>query len=81
MKSNLAYFFTYTKNLRKTQSKIGPLTDENNKVINSPVANVLQEQYSSVWSKPAENYKVDDPKQFFRTSVQGEPEENFFEHH
>ena len=78
MKSNLAYFYTYTKNLRKTQSKIGPLTDENNKVINKPVANVLQEQYSSVWSKPSEKYKVNNPNQFFRTSVKGEPEEILF---
>ena len=47
-------------------------------MINRPVADVLQDQYSSVWSIPAENYKVDDPKQFFRTSVQEEPEEILF---
>ena len=75
MEDNLNFFYTYTKNLRKTKSKIGPFTDEKNNVIKRPEADTLQDQYSSVWCQPSEKYKVSDPKSFFRTEVENEPSE------
>ena len=78
MKENPAYFYTYTKNLRKCNSKIGPLTDDKNRVINRPISDILQDQYSSVWSTPSDKYKVENPKEFFRTAVKNEPKEVLF---
>ena len=69
MKENLSYLFTYTKKLRKRSNKIGLLTDDKNRVIDRPVPDILQDHYSSVWSIPSENYKVNDLK-FFKTSVE-----------
>ena len=56
MNDNLNFFYTYTKNLRKTKSKIGPFTDDKNNVIKRPEADTLQDQYSSVWCHPSEKY-------------------------
>lgn len=75
MKDNPAYIYTYTKNLKKNSAKIGPLTDDSNKMIDRPIPDVLQDQYSSVWSSPSTKYKVDNPKDFFRTTVENEPNE------
>ena len=75
MKENLYYFYTYTKSLRKSNSKISPLTDDNNKVIDRPVSDILQDQYTSVWSHPLDKYKVKNPEEFFRTGVDSEPSE------
>ena len=78
MKENPKYFFTYTKNLRKTSGLVGPLTDSDNKIIDEPVAETLQRQYSSVWSIPSKDHTVEDPNLFFKTSVSEEPEEILF---
>ena len=73
MKENLNYFYTYTKSLRKSSSKIRPFTDNNNKVIKIPEADTLQDEYSCVWSYPSEKYRVQNPKEFFRTQTEKEP--------
>ena len=53
---------------RKSFSGVGPLTKENGETINDPVetAEALKKQYEKVFSKPDENMKVNDPKEFFK---------------
>ena len=52
IKSNPKYFYTYAKKSRKSKSRIGPLfKDKNNLTSDSEeMANLLQAQYSSVFS-------------------------------
>ena len=44
-------------------------------MINRPISDILQDQYSSVWSSPSDEYKVENPQEFFRTAVMNEPKE------
>ena len=78
MKDNPKYFYTYTKNLRKTSGLVRPLTDSDNKIIDEPVAETLQRQYSSVWSIPSKDHIVENPSLFFKTSVSDEPKKILF---
>ena len=54
MKSNPKMFFAYVKKFRKTESKIGPLADENGQTHSDArvKANLLQQQYTKVFSDP-----------------------------
>ena len=53
---NPSYFFSYSKRFAKQGSTIGPLMDKNNNLQQSPqkMADILQDQYSSVFSTPSE---------------------------
>ena len=55
LKTNPKYFFSYAKRFSKVQSNIGPLRDENGILHQDPekMANILQKQYTSVFSNPA----------------------------
>ena len=59
IKENPKYFFSYSKKSSKCKSTVGPLIDNNNKLQQNPklMADLLQEQYSSVFSDP--DAKVD----------------------
>ena len=48
------YFFSYAKRFAKTKSNIGPLRDNSGNLKHKPeeMANILQSQYSSVFSDP-----------------------------
>ena len=54
VKKNPAYFFSFAKQSDKTNSKVGPLYDENKKLQSDPkiMADLLQAQYTRVFSDP-----------------------------
>ena len=54
MKKNPKYFYTYVKKFNKTESRIGPLLDDQGNLNSDPEtkANLLQDQYIKVFSKP-----------------------------
>lgn len=56
IKRNPKYFFTYVKKFSKVKPAIGPLLDKNNSYIVESIdmANLLKDQYSSVFSTPKE---------------------------
>jgi len=68
IKRNPSAFYTYAKKFAKSFSGIGPLTKENGEQITDPLetAEALKVQYEKVFSKPDENMKVKDPKEFFK---------------
>ena len=56
---NPKFFFSYAKRFAKSKSNVGPLLNNGN-LSNDPqeMANILQEQYKSVFSDPSDNSKV-----------------------
>ena len=59
IKSNPKYFYSYIKHFSKTKPKVGPLKNPLNKHLitdSREMANILQEQYKSVFSTPKEDY-------------------------
>ena len=54
IRSNPKYFFSYAKRLSKIRTSVGPLKDRNGSIKHKPqdMANILQGQYSSVFSNP-----------------------------
>ena len=54
VKENPAYFFSFAKRSNKTNSKVGPLYDENNNLQSDHklMADLLQAQYTRVFSDP-----------------------------
>ena len=69
IKSNPKLFYAYAKNNAQVNVKIGPLI-KYEEVISDPktIAQVLREQYDSVYSKPYENCLVHDPVTLFSTT-------------
>lgn len=61
---NPSYFFSYAKRHAKHQTTVGPLIDNDGKLQQHPkkMADMLQEQYSSVFSEPSDN-SVNQPQQ------------------
>ena len=57
IKNNPKFFYAYAKKHSKSKSKVGPLRDKNNSLIYDAdrIANILQDQYTSVFSVPSEN--------------------------
>ena len=55
VKKNPRYFFSYAKKFSKLKSNVGPLRDCNNNLQNDPkeMADILQQQYVSVFSDPS----------------------------
>ena len=62
IKTNPKHFFAYAKKYSKTNSSIGPLLDKNNEYTSSAqkMANILADQYNSVFSKPIGTSKYSD---------------------
>ena len=56
---NPRYFFSYAKRFAKRKSTVGPLLNENNDLEHDPkkMADILQKQYSSVFSDPSSSKK------------------------
>lgn len=54
IKKNVKAFYSYAKRTSKTKDPIGPLKDSNGNLQNDPLtmANILQDQYSKVFSDP-----------------------------
>ena len=61
VQNNPRYFFSYAKKFSKLRSNIGPLKDGNGTLHHDPekMAQLLQEQFSSVFSNP-ENTELKD---------------------
>ena len=59
IKENPRFFFSYSKRHAKCKSNIGPLLDLENKLQQDPkkMADILQHQYTSVFSNPNSNEK------------------------
>ena len=69
--SNSKYFFTYANKARKSKGKIGPLINKDtNEVISEPaeIAESLQTQYCSVFTKPDSTKLIKNVKEFFSES-------------
>ena len=56
---NPKFFYSYAKKFSKTRTNIGPLLDDENQLQSDPekIANMLQAQYSSVFSDPSVKVK------------------------
>ena len=69
--SNSKYFYTYANKARKSKGKIGPLINKDtNEVIGEPVdiAESLQTQYCSVFTKPDQTKHIENVQEFFSDS-------------
>ena len=64
-KQNKNHLYKYIKRKQNTQSIIGPFM-RNNKVIEGTAANILRNQYMSVFTKPMEEYRIENPTEFFK---------------
>ena len=60
IKANPKYFYSYAKKHSKTKSKVGPLLNKDKELVydNETMANMLQNQYKSVFSKPLNDYRT-----------------------
>jgi len=61
IKSNPKFFYSYANRFSKSKPKVGPLIDpDTNKLTNDPLlmANILQNQYKSVFTQPLQNYNL-----------------------
>ena len=66
IQTNPKYFYTYAKSKSKIKAKIGPLI-KNGETIDCPrqIAEILREQYESVFSPPSHENIVRDAHSFF----------------
>jgi len=61
IKSNPKYFYSYAKRFSKPKPKVGPLIDPTTNQLtndNQQMANILQEQYKTVFTDPLNNYNL-----------------------
>ena len=67
MKKDPKYFYNYAKKASKSPNQVGPFINEDGTIIKESVekAEMLRAQYESVYSKPDEEWKVNDPDSFF----------------
>lgn len=68
IKGNPRYFFSYANKKLKTTSSVGPLLSKDNAltVDSTDMANILREQYESVFSAPKSEKIVVDKSSFFK---------------
>ena len=61
IKENPRYFYKYANKHLKTKSSVGPLRNESNQLTDNDneMCNLLQKQFSSVFSKPKYNFKTE----------------------
>ena len=69
MKENKKYFFTYVKKKQNDKGKIGPFRDKEGNTINDTAANILQNQYRSVWSQPRSEDIILNISEYFDTDT------------
>ena len=70
IKSNPKAFYAYAKRFQKTFSGVGPIINSEGEIISDPakIAEAQKLQYEKVFSKPNNDNKVNDPKNFFKTN-------------
>ena len=59
-------FYAHIKKLTNQKTKIGPFVDDKGDIINDTPSEILQKQYSDMWSVPSDTFKVRDTKEFFK---------------
>ena len=64
IKTDSKNFYSYARKFSKSREEIGPLQDGNGNIITEAeaMANILANQYNSVFSTPRENYQYDHMK-------------------
>ena len=72
IKSNPKHFFAYARKKLKTRSKIGPFSI-NGEIFNTPddICKKLSEQFSTAFSSPDPNYRIENSQNFFCTEEVG----------
>ena len=73
IKSNPKAFYGYARARQKTKVKVGPFLDPATGIPNPDpdyAANILSDQYSSVFTLPRQEYLVNDLQEFFSDDVQ-----------
>lgn len=75
IKKDPSKFYKYANKKSKVRTSIGPLSDKDGNPISDPkeIAEILSDQYKSVFSTPQEESKIENEKEFFNTE---NPEEN-----
>ena len=74
IKSNPKFFYKYATKNTKIKAKIGPLIQD--KLVTSDpeaICEILRKQYDSVFSKPTNKNKVNNPRIFFSTPINDIP--------
>lgn len=67
IKTNPKYFYTYASNKTNVRTGVGPLTTTTGKFIYEPevIADLLRQQYESVFSHPHHEKVIKNPNEFF----------------
>ena len=73
IKTNAKYFYSYSKKFSKVKSNIGPLMDNSNNLESGPqkMAEILSEQYKSVFSEPMNTHPITHPNPEFMSTGRG----------
>ena len=73
IKTNSKYFYSYAKKFSKVKNNIGPLMDSTNSLVSGPqkMAEILSEQYKSVFSEPRINSPITHPNPEFMSTGRG----------
>ena len=74
IKTNSKYFYSYSQKFSKVKSKIGPLMDTStNTLVSGPqkMAEILSEQYKSVFSEPRSAHSITHPNPEFMSTGRG----------
>ena len=71
IKNNPRFFFSYAKQFSVTKTSIGPLLNKNNEFTNSSseMANILSDQYASVFSIPSPKKHPDEGESDHHTPI------------
>ena len=66
---NPKYFYSYAKKKLKVKAKIGPLENEKGQLVDQlyEMTNLLQHQYTTVYSTPLHNSTIVSPEVFFHS--------------
>ena len=69
IRTNPKYFYKYAANKSKVKVAVGPLTDSNGRSRNEPqeIVEILQKQYSGVFSHPLSDKLIQSPTDFFHS--------------
>ena len=75
LKSNPRFFYSFAKKKQRSQTGIGPLKRKDGSFTDSPeeMADLLNEQYESVFSKPKSEFKILNPDVFFFSEISTGP--------
>ena len=67
IKNNPKYFYKYAANKSKVRVGVGPLTDQNGRIIKEPadISEALSQHYQSVFSNPVNDKIIEAPLEFF----------------